>query len=80
MLKHLLLISIFLFISIIASGQNQIFWTEGNLQQFYKINDDGSGKQLLLEDILSNPDDIVFLDVLTDCATRWCCRDILIPV
>lgn len=43
-------------------AQNQIFWTEGNQQKFYKINDDGSGKQLLLEDTLTNPGDILFYD------------------
>ncbi len=60
------LIAITLFSLIVswnANGQSaKIFWTEGNQQQLFRINDDGSGKQLLAQDEINRPSNIQYYD------------------
>ena len=48
-----------LFISNICHSQARIFWTEGSfLQEFYRIDDDASNKQLVMEDTLNRPENV----------------------
>lgn len=61
--KLLYTLIFYVVVSNLGYSQAKIFWTEGNtLQQFYRISDDSTGKQLLMEDLISNPQNAVYHD------------------